>query len=58
MRVMTSGMAWYTISLKNEMRVVTSGMVGCPASLKKWVKKMAAWAARKEIVVAQACGFS
>ena len=55
---MTSGMAWYTISLKNEMRVVTSGMVGCPASLKKWVKKMAAWAARKEIVVAQAYGFS
>ena len=58
MRVMTSGMAWYTISLKNEMRVVTSAMVGCPASLKKWVKKMAAWAARKEIVVAQAYGFS
>ena len=58
MRVMTSGMAWYTISLKNEMRVVTSGMVGCPASLKKWVKKMTAWAARKEIVVAQAYGFS
>lgn len=55
---MTSGMAWYTISLKNEMRVVTSGMVGCPASLKKWVKKMAAWEARKEIVVAQAYGFS
>ena len=58
MRVMTSGMAWYTISLKNEMRVVTSGMVGCPASLKIWVKKMAAWEARKEIVVAQAYGFS
>ena len=58
MRVMTSGMAWYTISLKNEMRVVTSSMVGCSASLKKWIKKMAAWAVRKEIVVAQGYSFS